>query len=508
MQKSFIRNRVTFGLGTIGRDMVYAIVSMFLIFYLTDVINRPKEILWWVGAIIFAARIFDAFTDPLMGFIVDNTRSRWGKFKPWLVIGAITSPIFTVLLFTNFGLNGTSYIITFAIFYLMWGISYTLHDISYWSMLPSLSINQKEREKIGAVARICASIGLFFVVVGIEPLTELLGKKFDSLQTGYFIFSISISIIMSIGLCITILGVKQTGIVINKNQSTSIRELLRAIIKNDQLFFTAIALSLFMIGYITTTGFGLHYFKYIYGNQSMFSVFSAILGVSQLSGLAVFPILSKIFDRKTLYTGAIISIVIGYLLFFFAPTNTMLFIGMAGVFIFFGQAFIQLLMTMFIADSVDYGHWKLKKRNDSITFSLQPLIYKLGGAIGSGVVLAVIILSGISDIEAIEKAAQEEKKLAIENVLINEDADIVLEETDLADAVIYEETSTAPEETNLADLVTPEGRRMVKFAMLIFPLICIVASYFIYRTKYKIDSKFYAQILSDLRDRGELAKED
>jgi len=456
MQNNSLRNRVTFGLGTLGRDMVYAIVSMFLIFYLTDIINLPKNTMWWIAGIILAARIFDALTDPLMGFIIDNTNTRWGKFKPWLVIGAISSPIFTILLFTDFGLHGTAYIATFAIIYFMWGISYTTHDISFWSMLPTLSVNQKEREKIGSLARICANIGLFFVVVGIVPITkDVLGAQFGSVQKGYFVFAIMISVFMAMGLCVTIFGVKETGIVAAKKQSTPIRELFRIIYKNDQLFFTAVALSLFMIGYITTTSFGLYYFKYAYGDEGMFSVFSAILGVSQLSGLALFPLFSKKFDRKTLFTGAIISMVAGYIIFFFAPVTTMLFIGIAGVLIFFGQAFIQLLMTMFVADSVDYGHWKLGKRNDSITFSLQPLIYKLGGAIGTGVVSAVILLSGIKD-------------------------------------------------ANTAADVTPEGLLMMKVAMFIFPMLCFVASYIVYRFKFKIDSKFYTQILSDLKERGEL----
>lgn len=458
MQEISKRNRFTFGLGTIGRDMIYAIVSMFLLFYLTDVIELPTNTMWWIAGIILVARIFDALTDPLMGFIVDNTNSRWGKFKPWLVVGAITSPVFTVLLFTDFGLYGTAFIITFAVFYFMWGISYTTHDISYWSMLPALSVDQKEREKIGALARIFANIGLFFVVVGIEPLTRLLGEKFGSMQSGYFIFAVCITIFMTMGLCVTIFGVKETGIIVNKKQSTPIRELIRIIYKNDQLFFTAISMSLFMIGYMTTTGFGLYYFKYVYDDQSMFPVFSAILGISQLTALVVFPLFSKRFNRKTLYTGAVISISIGYIIFFFAPVTTMLFIGIAGVLIFFGQAFVQLLMLMFLADSVDYGHWKLGKRNDSISFSLQPLINKLGGAIGSGVVAAIVIVSGVKEAET------------------------------------------------AAD-VTSQGLLMVKIAMLIFPMFCYAASYLIYRLKFKIDAKFYTQILADLRERGELKNE-
>ena len=456
MQTTPKSNRLTFGMGTIGRDMVYSIVSMYLIFYLTDVIELPTSTLWWIAGIILVARIFDALTDPLMGFIVDNTNTRWGKFKPWITVGAISSPVFTILLFTDFNLHGAAFIVTFAFFYFMWGISYTTHDISYWSMLPVLSIDQKEREKIGAIARICANVGLFFVVAGIVPLTILLGDRLGSLQKGYFTFAILISVFMSLGLCITLFGVKETAVTVTKKQSTPLRELAGIIYKNDQLFYTAVAMSLFMIGYVTTTSFGLYFFKYVYGDEGMYPVFALILGVSQITALAIFPLFSRRFDRKTLFSTAIILLVAGYLIFFFAPVNTMLFIGIAGILMFVGQSFVQLLMLMFLADSVDYGHWKLGKRNDSITFSLQPLINKMGGAISSGIVSAIVIVSGIKDAQS------------------------------------------------AAD-VSSGGIFMMKIAMLIFPLLCIVGSYIIYRAKYRIDSKFYSQILSDLRERNEIS---
>jgi melibiose permease/lactose/raffinose/galactose permease len=455
MQENAKRNRITFGLGTIGRDMVYSLVSMYLIYYLTDVINLPTGILWWVAGIILFARIFDALNDPFMGFIVDNTHTRWGKFKPWIAAGALLTSLFTVLIFTDFRLEGTAFIAMFAVFYILWGISFTANDISYWSMLPALSVNQKEREKIGAIARICANAGLFLVVAGIVPLTGILEQKFGSLQKGYFIFAIFTVSIMMIGQCITLFGVKETTAAAGKNQSTPIRELIGIIYKNDQLFFTAIAMSLFMIGYLTTTSFGLYFFKYAYGDEGMYSFFALILGVSQITALAVFPLFSKRFERKTLYTAAIIIIAAGYVIFFFAPVSTMIFIGAGGVLIFIGQSFVQLLMLMFLADSVDYGHWKLGKRNDSITFSLQPLINKMGGAVSSGVVSAVIIMSGIK------------------------------------------EAGTAAE-------VSAGGLLLMKIAMLIFPLFCITGSYFIYRAKYRIDSKFYSQILFDLQAKDEI----
>lgn len=448
------KNRYTFGLGTIGRDMLYSLVSMYLIFYLTDIVELSNSVLWWVTAIIMGARIFDALNDPIMGVIVDNTRTRWGKFKPWITIGAIASAVITVLLFTDFGLTGMEFVPLFAILYILWGISWTANDISYWSMLPALSMDQKEREKIGAFARICANIGLFVVVAGIVPITTALGDATGSMKTAYLIFTIVIVAIMLLGQSITVFGVKEKKGVFKKEKKTTLKGMVTAIFKNDQLLYTAIAMALFMIGYVTTTGFGLYYFKYAFGDEGMYSIFAVVLGVAQITALLVFPLFSKRFDRKKLYTGATVFVFIGYILFFFSPMN-MIVIGISGLLIFLGQAFIQLLMLMFLADTVEYGQWKLGKRNESVTFALQPFINKMGGAIASGIVGATVIISGIN------------------------------------------EAKTAAD-------VTPGGLLIMKLAMFILPLIIIITGYLIYRFKYKIDQKMFKKILSDLEERGDI----
>lgn len=451
------RNKFTFGLGTVGRDMVYSMISMYLIFYLTDIVELSTSTLWWVTAIIFAARVFDAVNDPVMGVIVDNTNTRFGKFKPWILFGTVTSGVLAILIFSDFGLNGGAYIAVFGIIYVLWGICYTTNDISYWSMMPSLSLDQKEREKIGSVARICANIGLFFVVAGIVPITTMLGGKLGSMQKAYFVFAIIVVVIMWIGQSITLLGVKEPKELIQaEKQHTSLKQMVKVIFGNDQLMVTAVSMALFMIGYTTTTSFGLYYFKYAYGDEGMYSIFAVILGVSQIAALIVFPMISKYFERKKLYAFSTLLVLLGYVIFFFAPTNTMVFIGVAGVLLFVGQAFIQLMMLMFLADTVEYGFWKSGKRNDSVTFAIQPFINKMGGAISSGVVSVTVIISGIKDAQS------------------------------------------------AAD-VTQEGLMIMKIAMMILPLICIVAGYLLYHKKYKIDEKMYRSMLEDLRKRGDIA---
>ncbi len=449
------RNQYTFGIGTIGRDMVFTLISMYLMFFLTDILVISVSELWWVTVIIVCARIFDAINDPIMGTIVDNTDTKYGKFKPWIALGAVLSGIFTILLFLDTGLSGSGFLIFFTIVYLIWGISFTINDISFWSMLPTLSVDQKEREKIGSVARIFALIGVFFVVAGIVPITAMLGEAFGSLQKGYLAFAVLIVVIMWAGQLVTLFGVKEPKGVFHKEERTSLKGMAHAIFKNDQLLWVAISMALFMTGYTTTTSFGIFYFEYVYGDIGMFSVFAIILGISQITSLLIFPVVSKYFKRKTIYSGATALVVIGYIIFFFAPTDTMLFIGIAGVLIFVGQAAIQLLMLLFLTDTVEYGHWKLGKRNDSVTFSLQPFIFKIGGAIASGIVGVTVILSGIQEAEA------------------------------------------------GADL-TEQGLLILRFSMLILPLLCILAGYLIYHFKFKIDENMYEEIVSDLKARGEI----
>jgi melibiose permease/lactose/raffinose/galactose permease len=446
---------ITFGLGTIGRDMLYTMISVNLMFYLTDILNLNDRAMSWITVIMLILRIYDAADDPIMGRVVDNTKSRWGKFKPNILIGALLSGIFTVLLFTDFGISEGWYIAMFAVVYLIWGITFTVNDIAYWSMLPSLSMDQKEREKMGAFARICANIGMFAVVVAIIPVTNTVGEAIGSMQMSWFLFAAAMVLIMWGTQSITLFGVKEPHLVIKDNPSTSIKDTVKAIFKNDQLLFTAISMSLFQIGYDTTTSFGIYFFKYAYGNENMFSVFAAILGVSQIAALMAFPLFSKKFSRKQLYTGATVLVVLGYLIFFFVPSNSMMYVGIAGVMIFVGEAFIQLLMLVFLTDTIEYGQWKLGKRNDSVTFAVQPFINKLGAAVGSGIVGATVIISGIN---AANSAAE----------------------------------------------VTPQGLLIMKFAMLVLPLLFIAAGYVVYRLKYKIDKEMYDKILFDLRERGEI----
>ena len=447
MTKLDKRNKTFFGLGTIGRDMFYAFEANTLLYFLSDVLSLPVWVFAAASMVLSVMRIFDAINDPITGLVIDNIRSPWGKFKPAILVGGVLSAIFAVMLFANIG-TGWSFVIIFAIAYFLWDVTYGINDIAYWTLLPAMSSDQKFREKTGAFARICANVGMYIVMVGWQPVTSALGDT----PKAWFWCAVVISAIYLAGLLFPLLGVNEKRIAPEDQESTTLKQMWAALTKNDQLMWTTLSMGLFMVGYCTTVGFAVYYMKYIFGNEGMYVVLVGVCGVAQLSSLAVYPAVSAKLNRKQLYTLSTILVLAGYGIFFFAEISIIL-IALGAVLVFVGQAFIQTLMLMFLADTVEYGQWKLGKRNESITFSVQPLINKIGGALSTAVVSLTLIISGIKI------------------------------------------------DGGTVDAIDAAGKLLVKTSMFALPLVFIVAGYIIYLKKYKISEEFYSEILSDLEKR-------
>lgn len=453
MEKPNKRNKYFFGLGTVGRDMFYAFESNAILYFLSDVLSLPLWVFAATSMVLSVLRIFDALNDPITGLIIDNIHSPWGKFKPAILVGGVASVIFYLMLFGNIGTDW-GFIILFGVAYLLWDISYGINDIAYWTLLPALTTDQKQREKNGAFARICANVGMFAIMIGWQPITQAMGDT----PKAWFLVACAMCVFYLGFLCFPLFGVKEDRSIVQSEEKTTLRQMWQAISKNDQLLWTTLAMTLFQVGYCTTTGFAIYYMKYLFGNENMYAVLAAVCGVAQLAALGVFPLFSKRFNRRQLYSGATVLVLAGYLVFFFAE-HSLILIAVSAVLLFIGQAFIQLLMLMFLADTIEYGQWKLRKRNESVTFSIQPLVNKIGGALSTGIISIALIVSGIKR---------------------------------------GEETAAA---------IGPAGQATVKAAMFAIPLVMIVAGFFIYLKKYKIDETFYASILRDLEDRGELKPE-
>ena len=157
------KEKVSYGLGAVGKDMVYMLSASYILYYYQDILGVSA---FAMGVILLAARVFDAFNDPIMGVVVAKTRTRWGKFRPWLFIGTILNAIMLYLMFSAPpALDGGGLVAYAAVTYVLWGVTYTMMDIPYWSMIPAFTEGGKEREGLSTMARSCAGVGSAIITI-------------------------------------------------------------------------------------------------------------------------------------------------------------------------------------------------------------------------------------------------------------------------------------------------------------------------------------------------------
>ena len=242
------RNLWTFPLGTIGRDMVYNLVTSYLLAFVLFTKSLNSAQLGVITIIMIAARVFDALNDPIMGNIIERTRTKWGKFKPWLVIGILSTSVVIYLTF-NVKLRGWPFVIFFGVMYFLYSITYTMHDISYWGMVPALSSNADRRNQLTARATLFAGIGGLSASALIPMLTTGENAIGGNAITAYGVIALVIAILAPLFLAITVFGVKEI-----RNYDAepvppiSFQKIWSTITGNDQLLWISLILLLQQIG--------------------------------------------------------------------------------------------------------------------------------------------------------------------------------------------------------------------------------------------------------------------
>ena len=206
--KTTKRNLWMYPLGTIGRDMIYALFNSFILTYglLTRTLDTAQ--LAAITAIMIGARVFDAVNDPIMGFIIEKTHTKWGKFKPWLAAGVLSTAGVIITIF-NTTLQGWRFIAIFGVIYFLYSITYTMSDISYWGMIPSLSSNPDTRNQFTSRAVLFAGIGSTLAGMLIPMFTVGELSLTNSTQTSYGIISIAIAVLAIGFICFALFGIKE-----------------------------------------------------------------------------------------------------------------------------------------------------------------------------------------------------------------------------------------------------------------------------------------------------------
>ena len=175
------KEKFAYGTGAVGKDMVYMLSASYVLYYFQDIMKTSAIAM---GIILLVARVFDAFNDPIMGVIVAKTKTRWGKFRPWLLIGTITNAAVLILMFAAPpSLDGKGIIAYAAVTYILWGVTYTMMDIPYWSMIPAFTKGGKEREGLSALARSCAGVGSAIITIITVMAVTAIGSALTAKST-------------------------------------------------------------------------------------------------------------------------------------------------------------------------------------------------------------------------------------------------------------------------------------------------------------------------------------
>ena len=157
------KEKFSYGLGAVGKDMVYMLSASYILYYYQDILGVSAIAM---GVILMIARVFDAFNDPIMGVVVAKTKTKFGKFRPWLMIGTLTNAVILYFMFAAPpSLDGSGLIAYAAITYILWGVTYTMMDIPFWSMIPAFTEGGKEREGLSTLARSCAGVGSALITI-------------------------------------------------------------------------------------------------------------------------------------------------------------------------------------------------------------------------------------------------------------------------------------------------------------------------------------------------------
>lgn len=374
-----LKTKFSYGVGALGKDFAVSIIYIFLMFYYTDVAGLSAA---FVGTLFLFARIIDAVTDPMMGMIVDNTKSRWGKFRPWILIGALVNSGFLILVFSTHNFSGDSLYIFAAITYILWGVSYTIMDIPYWSMFPALSDEREEREKLVVWPRLFAAFAWW--IMGAYGLYFIGSLDSQNQGNGFFVFSILIVAFFIFSAVITTINVKERVQVKNLAVKFTIKDVINIIKSNDQLQVLFGSVLTFNIAIQLVSGFAIYYFTYAIGHKELFPQFMFASGVAEMSGIFLFPYVARILPRRYVWIIAcgfpILCCIVLLAAGVFAP-NSILLVAIAGAALKFGHGLANGLSTVMLADVVDYGEYRTGNRSESIIFSVQTMLVKAAGAL-------------------------------------------------------------------------------------------------------------------------------
>ena len=463
-RKSGLGQRIAYAFGNLGQAAFYNAMSTYFIVYVTSCLFSgvdkalAAKLIGVITSLVVIIRIAEIFVDPLLGNLVDNTNTKWGRFRPWQFFGGLVSSVLLAVVFSGmFGLvnvNSTLFIVVFVITFIVLDVFYSLRDISYWGMIPALSSDSHERSTYTALGSFTGSIGGNAITILVIPVVTYFSWVFTGEnaehQSGWTAFGIIVAVLGIMTAWTVAFGTKEStnALRAKAQKNGNPFEAFKALFQNDQLLWVALSYLLYAIANVTTTGVLLFLFKFVLDNQAAFSATGVIAMIAGLVMSPLYPILNRYIPRRYLYIGGMVSMIVAYVMLALFSSNIVL-VFIALVLFYVPGTLIMMTVILSLTDSIEYGQLKNGKRNEAVTLSIRPMLDKIGGALSNGIVGFIALAAGMTG------------------------------------------------DATAADM-TPTNIHVFKICAFYAPLILIVLSLVVFVSKVKITEKMHAQIVDEL----------
>lgn len=376
-----VRGREMFGhaIAGFGQNLIFGLWSSYMLVFYTDIFGISAGA---ASIIMLLTRVWDGINDPMMGTIADHTRTKWGRYRPWLLFMAPVIVIFLVLNFSSPDLSSTLKVVYAAITYVMMSMAFTAVDVPYWTMPAAMSEDVQKRAKIISFSRLSTTIGTTVLGVIAIPLITLLGQ--GDKQKGYMLTALVVGLVGAMFYLIGFANIREHVQPV-PNQKITLKNCVEAIAQNKPLLLLLLCGLLGNIGTMLKQGMVIYYVKDCVGSESLVPIFSLLFLPGMFVGLIIAPALSKRFESKNIFIGASIFGIVVDVVFFFAGFENVPLVMLLYALTSVPLGIKSVVAATMITNTIEYAEWKFGKRQEGLISSMQTLSAKIGMALSAGV---------------------------------------------------------------------------------------------------------------------------
>lgn len=362
-----------------GQNLIFGLWSSYMLVFYTDIFGISAGA---ASIIMLLTRVWDGVNDPMMGTIADHTRTKWGRYRPWLLFMAPVIVIFLVLNFSSPDLSPAMKIAYAGVTYVMMSMAFTAVDVPYWTMPAAMSSNVPKRSKIISLSRMTTTLASTVLGVIAIPLISVLGQ--GDKAKGYMMTALTVGIAGAIFYIIGFANIREHVQPV-PNQKITLKSSVKAIVQNRPLL---LLLSCGLIGNIGTMlkqGIVIYYVKDCIGSESLIPIFSLLFLPGMVAGLMIAPSFTKRFDSKSVFIGAKVFGIMVDVVFFFVGFHNALLAMVLYALTSIPLGISAVVASTMLTNTIEYAEWKFGNRQEGLISSTQTLSAKIGMALSAGV---------------------------------------------------------------------------------------------------------------------------